>query len=83
MTTTTLSARQFNQDSSKVRRAAQDGPVVITDRGRPSLVVMTYQDYQQLTGRGMSLAEALAADDDVEFDPPRLRDDIAKPVDFG
>jgi len=82
MTITTISGRQFNQDASKAKRAAKDGPVIITDRGRPAHVLLTYEDYKRLSRSGVSLADALAADDDIDFDPPRLRDDRATPVDF-
>ena len=32
MAITTLSSRQFNQDASKAKKAAKQGPVFITDR---------------------------------------------------
>ena len=32
MPITTLSSREFNQDSSRAKKAANDGPVFITDR---------------------------------------------------
>ena len=32
---TTLSSRAFNQDASGAKKAANNGPVFITDRGRP------------------------------------------------
>jgi prevent-host-death family protein len=80
--TTTLTAREFNQDVSRAKRAADDGPVVITERGRPAHVLMTYDAYQRLSEPRMSLAEALAGEGDFDFDPPRLRDDIIRPVDF-
>ena len=41
MTPRSPSGRQFNQDASGAKRAAADGPVFITDRGRPSHVLMT------------------------------------------
>ena len=81
MTTTTLSGREFSQDASKAKRAANDGPVIITNRGRPSHVLLSYETYQQLTGNQLSLAEALAGDGDFDFEPPRLRD-VARAVDF-
>ncbi|EGH47880.1 prevent-host-death family protein, partial [Pseudomonas syringae pv. pisi str. 1704B] len=31
--TTTLSSREFNQDTSGAKKAANEGPVFITDRG--------------------------------------------------
>jgi prevent-host-death family protein len=75
MTITTLSSREFNQDTSRAKQAAHQGPVYITDRGRPAHVLLTIEDYQKLAGSSMSLAEALhipgAAD--IEFNPPKMR----------
>lgn len=70
----TLSSRELNHDVSSAKKAAQDGPVVITDRGRPSHVLMTYDEFQRLTGRRRSLVEALALPglSDIDFDPPRV-----------
>ena len=84
MPTTTLTGREFNQDVSKAKRAAGHGPVVITDRGRPAHVLLTFADYQRLTQGEMSLAEALAgpAEFDFDFDPPRLGRELIKPVEF-
>lgn len=74
-TITTLSSREFNQDTSRARKAARKGPVFITDRGRPAHVLLTIEDYQAITRGPMMLAEALAHPEgaDIEFDPPRLR----------
>ncbi len=85
MTTTTLTSREFNQDTSRAKKAAQRGPVFITDRGRPAHVLLTIRDYQRLTGSTMSLAEALAQAGDADFDfkPPRLGGGIFKPADLG
>ena len=33
MPTTVLSSREFNQDTGRAKRAADSGPVFITDRG--------------------------------------------------
>jgi len=82
MTTTTLSSREFSQDASRAKRAAADGPVIITDRGRPAHVLLTYEAYEKLAAPRMSLAEALAGEGDFEFDPPRLGREIVRPVDF-
>jgi PHD/YefM family antitoxin component YafN of YafNO toxin-antitoxin module len=79
MKVTTLSSPEFDQDTSGARKAAQQGPVFITDRGRPAHVLLTIEDYRRLTGSDMSLAEALAQPDDVDFDfdPPRVGRGIA------
>jgi prevent-host-death family protein len=77
MTITTLSSREFNHDTSRAKKAAQEGPVFITDRGKPAHVLLSIEAYRKLAGGQMSLAEALAQPDapgvdDFDFDPPRL-----------
>lgn len=73
MAWTTLSSRELNRDVSNAKKAAQDGPVVITDRGKPSHVLMTYGEFQRLSGKRRSLVEALAMPGlaSIDFDPPR------------
>jgi PHD/YefM family antitoxin component YafN of YafNO toxin-antitoxin module len=83
MAVTTLSSREFNQDTSRAKKAAQNGPVFITDRGRPAHVLLTMQEYQRLTGGQMTLIEALAQPQagDFEFDPPRAKG-LYRPADL-
>jgi len=85
VSTTTISSREFNQDAGGAKKAAEKGPVIITDRGRPAHVLLSFEDYQKLLGAGPSLLEALAQkeDGDFDFDPPRMGDDISRPVDIG
>jgi len=75
MRITTLTSRELDQDASRARKAARDGPVIITDRGRPSHVLMTYDEFRRLSGQCRSLALALSAPglSDIDFDPPRMR----------
>ena len=84
MTITTISSREFNQDAGGAKKAADKGPVIITDRGRPAHVLLSFVDYQRLVAKGPSLLEALRQkeDGDFEFNPPRMGDDISRPVDF-
>lgn len=69
----TLSSREFNQDASKAKKAAQGGPVFITDRGRPAHVLLTIEAYQKLTGGSASIVDMLALPgvEDIEFEAPR------------
>ena len=60
MTITTVTSREFNQDVSKVKRAAVNGPVFITDRGHPAHVLLTMEDYQKLTAVKESIIDLLA-----------------------
>ena len=83
MTITTVSSRQFNQDASGAKKAAKDGPVFITDRGRPAHVLLTFDEYKRLTGGRAKIADLLAMPgiEDVELEIPPLRD-LAHPADF-
>ena len=74
MTITTLSSRELNQDLGRAKRAALEGLVFITDRGHPAHVLLSIAEYQRLTGKRRTLAEALSMPgmESIEFDPPRL-----------
>ena len=74
MTITTLSSREFNQDTGRAKKAASDGPVFITDRGKPAHVLLSIEEYRRITGGHRKIADALAMPGiaDVEFDPPRV-----------
>ena len=57
--TTTVSAREFNQNASAALRLAAEEPVFITKRGTPTNVILSIEDYQRLQPR-RSLADALS-----------------------
>src|SRR6267154_6187534 len=75
MATTKLSSREFNQDTSRAKRAAKRGPVFITDRGRPSHVLLTVEEYQKLTEGQKSIVDLLGMPQaaEIEFEPPRMK----------
>lgn len=72
---TTMSSREFNQDTSGAKKAASSGPVFITDRGRPAHVLLTIAEYQRLTDGGASIIDMLAMSgvEDIDFEPARIR----------
>jgi prevent-host-death family protein len=84
LTTTTLSSREFNQDTGRAKKAAAKGPVIITDRGKPAHVLLTFDQYRELSGKKKTIVELLSMPGmpDIEFDPPRLDDDFFRPADF-
>lgn len=84
MAITTISSREFNQDVSRVKRAAANGPVFITDRGHLSHVLLTIEEYQKITDQKESIAELLAMPDasDIDFEPPRLNKKLYEPADL-
>jgi prevent-host-death family protein len=82
MATTTISSRDFNQDVSRAKRAADEGPVIITDRGQPAYVLLRHDAYRRLTRRGPTIRELLGQPgaEDIDFDPPRLGGGIFRPA---
>ena len=73
MTITTLSSREFNQDASGAKKAARNGPVFITHRGRPAHVLLTIEQYRKISSGTLSIIDMLAMPgvEDVEFEPAR------------
>jgi len=83
MPITTLTSREFNQDASKAKNAAASGPVIITDRGRPAHVLLTFAEYKRLTRKRLRISDLLAMPTrrDVAFEPPKLSD-LARAADL-
>lgn len=84
MTITTMSSREFNLDTNSALKAAEKGPVIITDGGRPAHVLLTFEEYQNLTGKHDNIVDMLAMPgvEDIEFEPPRLSGDFQHPADL-
>jgi prevent-host-death family protein len=84
MAITTLSSREFNQGASRAKKAAESGPVFITDRGRPAHVLLSIEEYRKITGKRASILDLLAMPEaaEIEFEPPRLDDEFPKPIDW-
>ena len=81
---TNLTSREFNQDVSGAKKAANNGPVIITDKGRPTHVLLSIEEYQRLTGKTENSVSLLAMPnaEEIEFEPPKLSGDLFKPVDL-
>lgn len=82
-TTTTISSREFNQEVSRAKKAAKLGPVIITDRGKPAHVLLSFKDYQRLRGRRQNIADLLAlpGSENAELPIPVWRD-VPTPADL-
>ena len=83
MSISSVSSRDFNQDIGRAKKAAENGPVFITDRGRPTHVLLSIDEYRRLTGSRTRIADLLAMPgiEDVEFDVPVL-DERPAPADL-
>lgn len=56
----TVTSRAFNQDISEAKRAARLEPVFVTDRGRPTHVLMSMEAFRRLSGPGETIVDLLA-----------------------
>lgn len=81
MKVTTLSSREFNQDTGRAKKAAKQGPVIITDRGKPAHVLLSIEAYREMARKPKSLAEALSMPKAalVDFEPPILGRERLRP----
>jgi prevent-host-death family protein len=72
---TTLSSREFNQDTGKAKKASETGPVFITDRGKPAHVLMTFTDYQRVLGKRKNMSDLLGMKGagEIEFEPAKVQ----------
>ena len=60
MAYTTLSSREFNQGTGRAKKASAEGPVFVTDRGKPAHGLLSIEEYQRLAGQRRNILEALA-----------------------
>ena len=83
------SGRNFTRDVGAAKRAAQAGPVFITDCGRSAFALLTIEDYYQLAGQQeeslLDVMDAIACEPagglagemvtggGIQFEPPRLQ----------
>ena len=60
-----ITSREFNQDVSSAKRAARLAPVFITDRGKPTHVLVSIETFRRMSGERETIADLLAmrADD--------------------
>ena len=63
-----VTSREFNQDVSKAKRFARESPVFVTDRGRPTHVLLSIDAYRQLSGEHQNIVDLLAAPEGAVFD---------------
>ena len=76
MSVRTFSSRDFTRDVSSAKRAAADGPVFITDRGRHAYALLKIDDCYRMVGQGepslLAVMDDIAGGDGIEFEVPRL-----------
>ena len=80
----TMTSREANQDFSRAKREAKSGPVIITERGRPANVLLTYEEYRRLIGPRTHIVDALQmpGQEEIEFEPPPRRKAAPRKIDL-
>lgn len=64
----TMTARQFNQDLASAKRDAANEPVFITDRGEPKFVLLSIEQYNELSKPKRNLHEILRMSEEDYFE---------------
>ena len=84
MAVTTMTSREFNQDTGGAKKKARQGPVFITDRGKPAHVLLSIEEYEKQNGKSGNILDMLAMPEaaEIEFEPPRLKGKLFHPADF-
>ena len=72
-----VTSREFNQDVSSAKRMARMEPVFVTDRGRPTHVLVSIDAYRRLSGQVETIVDLLSEPDAAEADPDAGRSDAA------
>ncbi|CAN5403911.1 hypothetical protein BH23ACT6_BH23ACT6_08220 [soil metagenome] len=75
----TVTSRDFNRDVSEAKRAATVEPVVITDRGVPSHVLLSISEYRKLIADQRHIVDWLSIDDDIELPTHKTALSLAEP----
>lgn len=79
----TITSRAFNQDAAGAKRAASQGPVFITDRGRPAHGLLSIEDYCRFLGQERSIADLLVLSGVEDFDLPLIQpSELARAADL-
>lgn len=64
-----MTSREFNQATAKAIKASKNAPVIVTNRGTPTCVLLDYAEYQNLLNQlkpRPSMAELLGGETDIE-----------------
>jgi len=69
-----ITSREFNRDVSQAKRAARIEPVLITDRGQPTHVLMSIADFRRFSGESDNILEILAMPEPAELESDDLSD---------
>jgi len=76
MSISTFSSREFNHDVTKAKKAAKNGPVFITDRGKISHVLLAFTEYKKITNKKKNIVDIISMNEDMDFKIPTMNINI-------
>ena len=81
----TLTSREFNQDTARAKREAAKGPVFVTDRGRPTHVLLTVEEFERMKGPRRNILDMLhdPASAHIDLPIPERSKEVPRDIDFG
>jgi PHD/YefM family antitoxin component YafN of YafNO toxin-antitoxin module len=74
-TVQTISSRDFLHNISAAKRLAAQGPVFITDRGKPTFALMSIEEYRRMSqgkDEKKNMFELLSMPEVADFEIPQL-----------
>ena len=71
-----MTSREFNQDVSQAKRVARSEPVFVTDRGKPTHVLMSIDAFRRMSGQVETMVDLLALPGLGEMDPELRADAV-------
>jgi PHD/YefM family antitoxin component YafN of YafNO toxin-antitoxin module len=81
-----ISSREFAAEPLKVKQLARAGPVIVTNRGQPELVIVRYERWRALVPQEVpeDLIDALGAEETAEIELVVPRAELKpRPIDLG
>lgn len=80
-----MTSREFNQDTARAKREAKNGPVFVTDRGKPTHVLLSVEEFERMKGPRKSIAELFYTPgaDEVELPLPERTIEPVREIDWG
>lgn len=71
------------RDLGQAKRLTAEGPVLITDRGKPAFALLKIEDYYNLSGKQplslLEVMDGLPSTDGIEFEAQRVEVDLQVP----
>lgn len=62
-----MTSREFNQDVGQAKRNARIAPVFVTDRGKPTHVLLDIETFRRLSGDRETIVDLLAMREDADI----------------